>query len=97
MPGKAMHKGKNIRSNFGLHANDMVAGSGGKSAGLDNDIIKSLAQLVIERLDKLEQEAVFHKLEKLPAGAVGNEATIIRNEIRTLKRRLTQLQEKTSF
>ncbi len=58
-----------------------------------DDFIKQLAQKVILRLEQLEEEAGFSKLEKVSEDSIKDEAKAIRKEIRVLKNRLSQLQE----
>jgi hypothetical protein len=95
-PARTVHNGVKIRGNFKLHTQNKAIGDPKKAEIIDNDFLNYIVRLVIARLEKLEHESMFIKLDSLPQDTICEEAATIRQEIMALKSRLIQLQERTS-
>ena len=97
MPRGSLYK-PDIRSNLGLFINhDKSNNYTEKAVVLNHDLMKILIKMVIERLDNVERDDFFDKLEKIEAENVSREVVVIKNEIRVIKRTLTQLHEKATL
>ncbi|MDR1615965.1 MAG: hypothetical protein LBR98_03020 [Syntrophomonadaceae bacterium] len=80
---------------FQLNSNEQKAGCG-RYLIKEADIIDGLAHTVIEWLESIEQETSYDRLIDTFAGnSIRSEIDIIRDEIKSLKKSLCRLHERT--